>query len=106
MIKARLPGSLKKISWHGFAGCSSLQEITLAEGLRYIGAFAFSGCSSLERLMLPGTIRYIEEAAFHECSSLRLLQYQGTEEQWQKNVDADDDMLACCPVRVTCRDRI
>ena len=106
LIRAGLPGSLKKISWHGFAGCSSLQEITLAEGLRYIGAFAFSGCSSLERLMLPGTIRYIEEAAFHECSSLRLLQYQGTEEQWQKNVDADDDMLACCPVRVTCRDRI
>lgn len=105
LIKARLPGSLKEISWHGFAGCSALQEITLAEGLRYIGAFAFSGCSSLERLMLPGTIRYIEEAAFHECSSLRLLQYQGTEEQWRKRVETDDDMLVCCPARVTCRDR-
>ena len=54
-----------------FDGCTSLSEISLPEGLKYIGTYAFSGCSSLTELDIPDTVDHIDMHAFIECTSLR-----------------------------------
>ena len=54
-----------------FDGCTSLSEISLPEGLKYIGMYAFSGCSSLTELDIPDTVDHIDTHAFIECTSLR-----------------------------------
>ena len=51
--------------------CSSLEEITLHEGIVEIGFEAFSGCESLSSLLLPSKLNTIEMYAFKNCSALK-----------------------------------
>lgn len=47
-----------------FAGCSSLQTVTLSNTLTSIGRFAFYMCKSLHSLTLPNSLRTIGDYAF------------------------------------------
>jgi hypothetical protein len=51
--------------------CSSLEEITLHEGIVEIGIEAFGGCESLSSLVLPSKLNTIETYAFKNCSALK-----------------------------------
>ena len=54
-----------------FRECSSLESISLPEGITSIGDNAFYGCSSLESITLPSSVTAIGGwGAFLECSSL------------------------------------
>ena len=60
----KLPNSLKKIEEEAFMG-SSLEEITIPEGVTEIGNRAFGGCMQLYKIVLPKSITSIGgEAAF------------------------------------------
>lgn len=50
-----------------FEGCTSLESVTIPEGIDYIRN-AFSGCSALKELQLPSTLQEI--GGFEGCSSL------------------------------------
>ena len=62
--------TLKVIGEEAFAGCSSLRNISLPDGLVAIRSYAFSG-SGLEEIALPGTVREVGQDAFRECDNLR-----------------------------------
>ena len=47
-----------------FAGCSSLQTVTLSNTLTSIGRFAFYMCASLHSLTLPNSLTTIGDFAF------------------------------------------
>ena len=49
---------------HAFDGCSSLDEITLPKGIRYIENDAFNNCPSLEKAVVPYSVREMGERAF------------------------------------------
>ncbi len=66
--KITLPEGVKRVS--GFKGLSNLQEVSLPESLKGIGAEAFSGCTSLRSISIPIGVGKIEERAFFNCSSL------------------------------------
>ena len=51
-----------------FSGCTSLNKLTLADGLGVIGGFY--GCTGLNSLSLPNTIEVIDDAAFKGCTAL------------------------------------
>lgn len=53
-----------------FYDCSSLESITIPEGVASIGHYAFHKCASLESITLPASITSIEDATFYECPSL------------------------------------
>ena len=58
---------------HGFDGehdAESLEEVTLPEGLTYLGNYAFFGAAKLKSITLPSTLTTIGLAAFHECAGL------------------------------------
>ena len=60
---------IRKIEHSAFFVCSSLQDITLYDGLEYIGvnAFALTGLESIE---IPNTVTTIMQGAFQQCSNL------------------------------------
>lgn len=54
-----------------FKDCTSLENISLPDGLTTIGDYAFTGCTSLESINLPDGLTTIGYAAFYECTSLK-----------------------------------
>ena len=58
---------------HGFDGghdARSLEEVTLPEGLTYLGNYAFFGAAKLKSITLPSTLTTIGLGAFDECAGL------------------------------------
>ena len=50
--------------------CSSLESVTIPEGVKKIGFCAFAGCRSLKTISIPGSVAEIGRNAFRDCSSL------------------------------------
>ncbi|MBR0280218.1 MAG: leucine-rich repeat domain-containing protein [Oscillibacter sp.] len=53
-----------------FEGCSGLRSVTFSEGLREIQFRAFAGCSSLETVSMPDSVEVLGQNAFWNCSAL------------------------------------
>ena len=65
--------SLGDLVLHGFDGrhdARSLEEVTLPEGLTYLGNYAFFGAAKLKSITLPGTLTTIGLGAFDGCAGL------------------------------------
>ena len=68
-----VPGSVKAIGMYTFYGCTSLQSITLSEGLERI-EHSFEGCTSLESITIPASVNLIFSGAFIGCSALESIE--------------------------------
>ena len=49
---------------------SSIESISLREGLTEIGELAFSQCTNLREVLIPSTVTSIDDYAFLSCSNL------------------------------------
>ena len=49
---------------YAFQNCASLSKVNLCEGFEYIGQYMFAGCTSLESITLPNTMKTIATRAF------------------------------------------
>ncbi|MCM1521489.1 MAG: leucine-rich repeat domain-containing protein [Muribaculaceae bacterium] len=56
--------SASSIPDRAFEGCTSLTNVTLADGLTAIGAGAFAGCTALEYLDIPASLKAVGSRAF------------------------------------------
>ena len=65
---------------------SSIQTLTIGEGVTSIGTYAFYGATSLVSVEMPSSIRKIGSAAFQGCSALRIINYPSSKANWNKNV--------------------
>ncbi|MCD7743246.1 MAG: leucine-rich repeat protein [Oscillospiraceae bacterium] len=61
---------------------SSLTDVTIPEGVAYIGYEAFYGCSALVSVTIPVSVVSIGEAALGYCSSLTDVYYGGDKADW------------------------
>lgn len=64
-----LPDSVKVIAENAFRE-SSLEIVTLPEGLLSVGDCAFNGCEELKSVMIPDEVNYLGYEAFAGCISL------------------------------------
>lgn len=55
---------------YAFYRVSSLEQITLAEGIKSIGSDAFNNCTELTAIELPSTLESIGERAFKDCNNI------------------------------------
>ena len=69
--KLVIPGNVSSIWNWAFEDNTTLQEVTIDEGVRYISSFAFSKCSGLQTVIVPKSVWKISENSFEDCSSLR-----------------------------------
>ena len=63
-------GEVKVINTNVFAGCVSLIDIIIPEGVERIGEKAFSGCAKVVNIKLPNTLNFIDKSVFRSCSNL------------------------------------
>lgn len=63
------------IGQDAFANCSSLETISISEGVEIICMSAFENCLSLQTVDLPSTLKRIEWRAFHTCRSLNCVDF-------------------------------
>ena len=62
-----------KIAKDAFIGSTTIEKVTIAEGITTIGEYAFRGCENVTEINIPKTVKSIELAAFLGCSSLEKL---------------------------------
>lgn len=67
ITKVIIPGSVKRIGYDAFFGCSGITSVSLSEGLVSIGGFVFSSCN-MTSITLPSTVSAIEPFAFNSSS--------------------------------------
>jgi len=53
-----------------FRYCTSLNSVTIGRGVTYISSNAFFGCTSLASVNIPNNVTYIGTKAFYNCTSL------------------------------------
>lgn len=58
-----------------FTKCTSLQSITIPDGVENINGSAFSGCTALETVNLPKSLKTIYSSAFSDCTSLKTVNF-------------------------------
>ena len=61
------------IDAYAFSGVSSLEKVTISEGVLNLGIGAFQNCNKLNEVVLPSSIVSIGELAFDKCSRLALV---------------------------------
>ena len=54
-----------------FYNCSSIQKVTIEEGVENIGEYAFHGCNNLVEAVFGDNIKSIGENAFTNCATLK-----------------------------------
>ena len=64
-------------------GCTSLQNVTLWNGLKTVDIYFFGECTSLVSVVLPGTVTKISSNVFYLCESLESIYFAGTSEEWE-----------------------
>lgn len=62
--------NLESISYNAFSECSSLKQIELPEGLKYIYSRAFQYCSKLSKVNIPSSVTKVGEKAFDNSAVL------------------------------------
>ncbi len=60
-----------KIGSYAFRGCTSLESVTIPNGVTSIGDYAFRGCTSLESITIPNSVTSVDNSVFLDCTSLK-----------------------------------
>lgn len=58
-----------------FSWCSTLSELTLGEGVDYIGNYWFGMCPSLIRVTIPNSVGQIQKSAFSNCLAMKVYDF-------------------------------
>ena len=66
-----LPDSLTTINASAFNGCTSLNSVVLSSSLNTIANYAFYGCTSLPEIIIPDSVSTLGAYAFYNCSALQ-----------------------------------
>ena len=66
----KFDGNVASIGNYAFYNCTSLESITIPEGVTSIGLGVFENCSDLASVTIPDSVTEIGDGAFYDCESL------------------------------------
>ena len=78
LTSCTVPDGVKRIENYHCAFLPNLQQVTLPEGLEYIGGLVFNYCDVLAEANIPASVTEIGEHAFLDCPNLTLTVTAGT----------------------------
>ena len=67
----------KSIITNAFQGCTTIESVSLPDGLERIEDYAFAGCTALKSVRIPASVKYIGPHAFDVCSLLGTVSLPG-----------------------------
>ncbi len=70
-LSENVPETMRRIGQRAFAECTSLEHITVPDGIHSIDKMAFKDCGRLRNLPIPEGVTDIGAEAFEDCWSLR-----------------------------------
>ncbi|MBQ3432286.1 MAG: leucine-rich repeat protein, partial [Clostridia bacterium] len=56
---------------NAFGSCTSLEQITIPNGIKTIGGYAFYYCTSLQKVTIPATVKEMGYGVFSGCTQLK-----------------------------------
>ena|GEM_PF-3440884 len=56
---------------NAFDSCTSLEQITIPNGIKTIGGYAFSYCTSLKKVTIPASVKEMGSVLFDGCTKLK-----------------------------------
>ena len=65
-----IPNSITRTQASMFSGCSSLENVTISDGVQAIGASTFENCTSLKTIIIPENVTTIGWGTFSGCTAL------------------------------------
>ena len=68
-----IPDGITELKGSTFGNCRALKKITLPEGITYLGSGCFYNCVMLEEIQLPESLTGMNDYAFFNCGSLKRL---------------------------------
>lgn len=68
-----IPDGITELGGSMFGNCRSLKKITLPEGITNLGSGCFYNCVMLEEIQLPESLTGMNDYAFFNCGSLKRL---------------------------------
>ena len=80
---------MTSIGYAAFAGCSSISEITLPDGLTDLGVSAFADCTDLATVYLPAGLHLLQSGIFRNCKALTNVYFPGTQAIWNAITKAE-----------------
>ena len=66
-----MPDGLEVINSSSFSGCKSLLSIEIPQSVKEIGMFAFENCAKISSVVIPDQIKTLDSFAFGYCVNLR-----------------------------------
>lgn len=74
--RVSLPEGLTTIGEHAFWGFTALAEITIPSQVTTIGKGAFGSCFGIEEIVIPASVESIGEHAFSYCTGLEKIRFE------------------------------
>ena len=76
------------ISYYAFSNCTSLTNVTIPDGVKYIFGAAFCVCTSLTNVTIPDSVTSIDGTSFAICRSLTNIEVDERNEYYT-SIDGD-----------------
>ena len=71
ITELQIPADVEGIKDYAFSGCSSIETLTMPDGIISVGSGSFRNCSNLSSITISGSVSGIGEQAFSRCHKLK-----------------------------------
>ena len=78
LVRVQVATNVSALVGFAFEGCSSLETVSLPEGVTNIGVRAFANCTNLAEVAFPDSLVRINSGAFSNCTALANLDFPET----------------------------
>ena len=81
-----ITSNIKELGYHALDCFTSLEKVTIEQGVEIIGPITFNDCLKLKEIIIPDSVTMIYNNAFEKCISLEKIAIPGSVKTLQNNL--------------------